>query len=92
MSLKSNLYRIIQELFSNVSKHAKANQVMISFTQHEEVLNIMFEDDGQGFEEVNSNGIGFSNIKERVANLDGQITIESTIGTGTTIIIELPTS
>jgi signal transduction histidine kinase len=92
MSLKSNLYRIIQELFSNVSKHAKANQVMISFTQHEEVLNIMFEDNGQGFEEVNSNGIGFSNIKERVANLDGQITIESTIGTGTTIIIELPTS
>jgi two-component system, NarL family, sensor kinase len=92
MSLKSNLYRIIQELFSNVSKHAKANQIMISFTQHEEVLNIMFEDNGQGFEVVNSNGIGFSNIKERVTNLGGQITIESTIGTGTTIIIELPTS
>ena len=91
MSLKSNLYRIIQELFSNVSKHAQANQVIISFTQHQDALNIMFEDNGQGFEVASSNGIGFSNIKERVANLGGQITIESNIGTGTTIIIELPT-
>ncbi|WP_293874222.1 sensor histidine kinase, partial [Flavobacterium sp.] len=89
-TVKITLYRIIQELFSNVSKHANASEVSISFTQNENQLMVIFEDNGKGFDVANSSGIGFSNVKERIKSLDATLNIESSIGNGTTIIIELP--
>jgi signal transduction histidine kinase len=87
-AVSDNIYRTIQELLVNVSKHAKANNVVINFTRHDNLLNIIFEDDGVGFKEENEKGIGLKNIKERIDSLNGFINIES--NNGATIIIDIP--
>ena len=91
--IKHNLYRIIQELITNVSKHAGANQIELNFTKHDNSLNIIFEDDGVGVETKDiKKGIGLKNIKERILSLNGTIVIESAKGRGTTVIIDIPTN
>lgn len=89
--LKHQLYRIIQELLKNVQKHAQAENVIISLTKREDIMSLVFEDDGKGFaKEVTAEGIGLQNIKERVANINGILQLDSTLGQGTTIMIEIP--
>ncbi|WP_179320652.1 ATP-binding protein [Winogradskyella helgolandensis] len=93
-SLELTLFRIIQELITNVIKHSEASEVTIHLTNHEDSINIMVEDNGKGF---NSNqitktnkGMGISSIDKRVEHLEGQLTIESEINKGTTVIIDIP--
>lgn len=89
---KHTLYRILQEAFNNVAKHADASEMSISFTKHASHLSIMIEDDGVGFDlEKSENGIGLANIKERVRILNGKIIIDSRRNKGTLIEVELPT-
>lgn len=87
--VKHHLYRIIQELLNNVSKHAKANQVAINLTKYENTINIIVEDNGVGFETNNYKGIGLQNIEERLSSLNGDMNIESG-KQGTTIVINIP--
>ncbi len=93
--LEVTLFRIIQELCANVIKHSKASQVGIYLTQHENhMLNIMIEDNGIGFSTTkrkSNDGIGLNSIEKKVEQLGGTFTVDSTIGNGTTIIIEIPT-
>jgi Cft2 family RNA processing exonuclease len=84
------LFRVIQELFTNTSKHAKATKVVLSCTVFDEQINIIFEDNGSGFDFSKETGIGLRNIKERLSVINGTIVIESNKGTGTTIIIDIP--
>jgi len=88
--IKRQVYRIVQELLANVSKHANADEVMLGFTRHDDILNIIIEDDGAGFENTETEGIGLKNIKERISALKGTIVIESSLGNGTTILIDIP--
>lgn len=83
-SIKHQVYRIVQELIINVSRHANAKQVLLNFTKHDELLNIIIEDDGIGFTAGAATGIGFKNIQERLSALNGTMIIESVIGNGTT--------
>jgi signal transduction histidine kinase len=87
-TIKLHIYRILQELLLNISKHAKASYVSLSLTKHNKSLNIILEDDGIGYIEIHNKGIGLKNIKERVALLNGTIQIESK--KGTTILIDIP--
>ena len=93
-SLELTLFRIVQELITNIIKHAEASEVDIHFNQHDEQLNIMVEDDGKGFDPdqitKNSKGMGLSSIDKRVEHLEGKMIIESKPKAGTTIIIEIP--
>lgn len=90
LSNKHHLYRIVQELINNTSKHAQASQIFISFTQHEDGLNIVYEDNGKGFDVMQQKkGIGLQNIEERVKSLNGILTIDSKPLKGTTIIIDI---
>ena len=89
-NIKKNIYRIVQELFANISKHATASKVSLSFTKHKNILNIILEDDGVGFKNQKEYGIGLKNIIERISSLNGFIKIESDIGLGTTIIMDIP--
>jgi signal transduction histidine kinase len=75
---------------SNISKHANAKNVSISITNHNDYLNIIVQDDGKGFLEKHEKGIGLKNIEERITSIDGTITIESTIGNGSSITIDIP--
>ncbi|MBU2928418.1 ATP-binding protein [Winogradskyella psychrotolerans] len=93
-SLELTLFRIIQELTTNVIKHAEASEVTIHLTNHEDIINIMVEDNGKGFNPnqitKTNKGMGISSIDKRVEHLEGQLTIESEINKGTTIIIDIP--
>ena len=93
-SLELTMFRIIQELITNVIKHANASEVNIHITNHEDTLNIMVEDNGIGFNTSQitktNKGMGISSIDKRVAHLDGKMTIESEQNQGTTIIIDIP--
>lgn len=93
-SLELTLFRIIQELTTNIIKHADASEATIHLTQHEDSLNIMVEDNGKGFNpsQVTKKkaGMGISSIDKRVAHLEGNMTIESELKKGTTIIIDIP--
>lgn len=91
-SLELTIFRIIQELTTNIIKHAQATQATISLTNHEDSLNIMIEDNGVGFDTktISKKGMGIHSIDKRVEHLEGSMTIESEIHQGTTIIIDLP--
>lgn len=85
------IYRIIQELINNSLKHAECNRIHLEVNQIGNHLSIIFEDNGVGFNPKNMNpGMGIKNIQNRVERLDGEISIESTAGKGSTFIIELP--
>ena len=86
-------FKILQELITNTIKHAKASIVEIQLNLVNDSINILFEDNGVGFNSnIKSGGIGISNIKSRLKNIDGTINIDSRIKRGTIINIEIPTN
>ena len=92
-SLEIGIFRIIQELITNVINHAKASQTIIHLTNHEHSINILVEDDGIGFDinTVKSKGnMGLSSIRKRVESLNGKIDIDSVLNKGTNVIIDIP--
>ncbi len=90
--LEITLYRIVQELLSNILKHAHAHEVTVQLLQKNQHLRVMVEDDGQGFDQnngVQKKGIGLKNVQNRVDYLKGEWLIDSG-KLGTTISIDIP--
>jgi len=87
------IYRIIQEMVTNILKHSKASEAMIQFNYRKDELFITVEDNGIGFDKNSiSNGIGHKNIKTRIDFLNAQLDVDSsTVGTSYTISIDLNT-
>ncbi|TCO25342.1 histidine kinase/DNA gyrase B/HSP90-like ATPase [Pedobacter psychrotolerans] len=90
------IYRIVQELLNNVAKHSKAKNVLLQCSLSLNNFMITIEDDGVGFDMESlkeKKGMGISNIKTRVAYLDGKFDIVSgNNGQGTHVNIELKVS
>lgn len=87
------IYRMIQELVTNSLKHANPTRIEIQLVKDDMVLNIIVADDGKGFDPDKLKmvaGIGLRTIKARVYELEGSISIDSGMGNGTTISIDLP--
>ncbi|MBI1307699.1 MAG: tetratricopeptide repeat protein [Bacteroidetes bacterium] len=85
------LYRVIQELISNSLKHAQAKTIEISLTRSGNQVVAMVEDDGKGFNSNNkSDGIGLTNMRNRIESINGKIWIDSHEQSGTTVTIEIP--
>lgn len=88
---QQNLYYIVQELFTNIIKHAFAKEVSVQIFQDEDRSWITIEDDGVGWE-VNSQaaqGIGLKNMYQRANLAQFIITLDATTQ-GTNVIIEIP--
>jgi signal transduction histidine kinase len=83
------VYRIIQELLTNVIKHAEAKKVLIQLVREGDRFNLTVEDDGKGFDvrEIKG-GAGLFNIKARIDYLNGTMDIVSQKGEGTSVHIE----
>jgi len=83
------LYRIIMELTNNILKHSNAKEATIQLIYYDDHLEIMTEDNGQGFSKNKDGGIGMKNIQSRINYLNGEMKIDT--GTkGTTIVISVP--
>jgi signal transduction histidine kinase len=89
-TISLNLYRIIQELFTNTLKHAMATQSRIEITLIHNDITLIYEDNGKGFDTEKSSlaGMGQKNILSRINLIGGKLTIDSSFK-GTTYIIEL---
>lgn len=90
--IETMLYRVVQEILSNIIRHAEATKVSIELVKHENELVLVVEDNGKGFnsEEVKNHGIGIKNVATRVEYLNGSVNFDSAIGRGTSVIVEIP--
>lgn len=88
--LSLQLYRIIQELFTNTLKHAMATESRLEITLIAQDITVIYEDNGKGFElnPAGYAGMGISNINSRISRIKGRLTFDSSLK-GTTYIIEL---
>ena len=85
------IFRLVQEAFANIAKHARAQTVWLTLRNEEQTLRIVVRDDGQGFaSEQASAGMGLNNLRERSQELHGQAEISSRPGQGTSVIISIP--
>jgi signal transduction histidine kinase len=89
--VETTLYRIVQEALTNIVKHAEAARVSILLVRRPTTATVVIEDDGRGFdpEEVRADGLGLIGMRERVELHEGRLTIESTPGSGTTLVAEV---
>lgn len=87
------IYRIVQELLGNAIRHAEATEIILQCSQNQNLFFITVEDNGVGFD-VNSEkeGFGLNNIFDRVTTMNGKMDVESVLGEGTTITVELDVS
>jgi signal transduction histidine kinase len=90
--IELHLYRIVLELFNNVVKHARATRAVIQLVKQQQYISLLIEDDGIGFERTKAykNGIGLFNVQSRVALMEGNLSIDTSPQSGTTIIITIP--
>jgi signal transduction histidine kinase len=84
-------FRIAQEGLNNVVRHADAGVVRLYVVDKEDELYMLLEDDGVGFVmDEGVSGSGLRNIRERADLLNGEVSIETTPGKGTSIEVHIP--
>lgn len=97
--IEVTLFRAAQETLANAGKYAQASQVTLTLSYMEDVVVLDVQDDGRGFDTAQllasaaghtSSGFGLKGLRERVAQLSGTLSIESTPGEGATIAVSLP--
>lgn len=89
--LKLNIYRILQEQVNNITKHSKATKVNIAIKNCTNYVNIVMKDNGKGFDMTKERqGIGISNIINRINSFNGEMAIKSAPGKGCEIKIRIP--
>jgi signal transduction histidine kinase len=87
------LYRIAQEALGNAAKHSAAKKVKVRLTRADGRVRLSVSDDGVGCapDQIGkSGGVGVSNMRERVLQLNGTFEFDSQPGHGTTVIAEVP--
>ncbi|MEM6799891.1 MAG: sensor histidine kinase [Bacteroidota bacterium] len=92
-NVEQHSYRITQELFQNIIKHAEASTIEYELNYSPIKLQISIKDNGKGFAyEPGSKvaGIGLNNIMTRVRQLEGEMEIQSKPGEGTKIEVDIP--
>jgi len=93
--IETCIYRIIQEATTNVVRHASATRCRIYLQRLPATVLLTIEDNGVGFEADHlpvdgRAGFGLLGIRERVAGFRGTFRIESRVGHGTRLMVELP--
>jgi len=89
-NVKIQLTRILQELITNMVKHAEATTISIHLRHTEKWLFLRIEDNGKGFEmSSNSKGLGLKNIEFRMNYIKGFYKLKSKVGIGTSYIFSL---
>jgi signal transduction histidine kinase len=92
------LLRFMQEGLANIRKHAQASRVTVTLSYMEDQVALDVHDDGQGFDPIllsrppdqSRGGFGLHTMRERLAQLGGQLIVESSPGAGTTLAAQIP--
>jgi signal transduction histidine kinase len=91
------IHRIMQETFTNIMKHARAKNVSVVIRRNDDKVTFLIEDDGQGFDTVQTTrnhssqkGMGLATMKERVMLMGGVFGVWSKAGTGTRVTFSCP--
>ena len=87
------LFRVFQEALTNISKHAKASLVHVHLKKQDSTITLAIEDNGNGMEQsdrLKLKSFCIRGMMERVNSLGGQLSIKSSVDTGTTVFIEIP--
>jgi len=92
LPVKQELYRVAQEALHNTFKHASASQVHVRLDRTAETIILEIRDNGVGFDATSSfpGHLGLLSMQERVKDLAGVLSIESTPGEGTMICAQIP--
>ena len=92
--IKLNLYRVFQEIFNNITKHSKAEIVLVNVIYENNNITMTVQDNGVGLpadlSAEQSVGTGFFSIQERISQLNGTVSFSSETGKGLLIKIEVP--
>ncbi|NBB18559.1 sensor histidine kinase [Runella sp. CRIBMP] len=91
------LFRVVQEILNNTLKHAAAKNINVTLHYEPTQFTLTVQDDGKGFDigkvmgrEMTESGAGLRNIKRRTELIGGNCHLESTLGIGTKIRLQLP--
>jgi signal transduction histidine kinase len=94
--VETALYRIVQEALTNTAKHAQARRIRIRLERDSDGVKALVADDGCGFDSdalsrrPGGGQLGLSGMRERAALLNGSVTIQSTPGSGTAVLVRIP--
>ncbi|TMM56684.1 PAS domain-containing protein [Maribacter algarum] len=97
---ETNMYRVTQEAVNNAIKYAQANYILVTINFKDDILSIVIDDDGKGFDasildKVPKNnsegGMGLFFMKERISYINGRLFINSEKGKGTRVTINYKT-
>jgi signal transduction histidine kinase len=94
LAVEEELYRIAQEALNNAVKHARAERVIVRLEGNGECFRLQVQDNGTGFDLETAGkggGRGLHSIEERVKRLNGELTIDTVQGEGTTLRVEVKT-
>lgn len=84
------IYRMVQELVQNIIKHARADMATIGITYHTQEINIVVTDNGSGCDiDMQTIGIGWTNVKDKLLYLSGSYSIVNNPGTSVRLYIPL---
>jgi len=91
-SIEAIAYFVVSEALTNVAKHAHAGRAEVTVRRAGDRLRVVVADDGRGFDPAVAapDGSGLRGLAQRVAAVDGTLTIDSAAGGPTTISVELP--
>jgi signal transduction histidine kinase len=97
---ETNIYRVTQEAVNNAIKYAEANYILVTITFKDDILSVVIDDDGKGFDDTlmkkmpknaSEGGMGLFFMKERMSYINGRLFINSTPGGGTRVTINYKT-
>lgn len=91
--IETVVFRIYQELVTNILRHAGAEQISIQVYERNNHIILDVEDDGRGFDaDAKTDRAGVAGMRERAALVNGTITFDSEPGAGTHVVLEIPLS
>ena len=81
---------VVAEALTNVVKHANARRVTVALAQPNGSLTVEVNDDGCGFDPAAARGLGLAGLADRMSIVNGELTVDSGTGRGTTLRAQVP--
>lgn len=88
-NIEIGLYRIVQELLTNIIKHSGATQAELQLFKTSAFVMLIVHDNGKGINNPSTGGMGMLNMNSRINAMKGEFHLESESGSGTTATIKV---